>query len=346
MTGAVLARSGFNRKAAYATAVMVLAAEVPDLDMLWSFIGPHAGPIVAFQHHRGWTHTFLGAPLEAAILVSIFWLFHCWHAQNRPSAKPPKAPVRWGLLFLFALLALLSHLLLDWTNNYGLRPFFPFNSRWYAGSFVYIFDPVLFCVLLLALIAPSLFGLINSEVGALKPAFRGQNWAIAGLLAMLTLWTWRVVEHNKALQLAQSGDYNGATVLRTSASPQPANPYRWNTVVETDQFYQLATADTLSGVLTTDPQNDIIYKPSTTPATLLAKRTWLGEVYLDWSKWPVVAESSSDPNNLTTVTFRDLRFPNDTPLLDKRDGPPLSGKVTLNGERRVIRMEMDGRTQR
>ena len=34
-------------------------------------------------------------------------------------------------------------LLLDWTNNYGLRPFFPFNPRWYAGSFVFIAEPVM-----------------------------------------------------------------------------------------------------------------------------------------------------------------------------------------------------------
>ena len=83
------------------------------------------------------------------------------------------APVRWGLLFGFALIASLSHILLDWTNNYGVRPFFPFNPRWYAGSFVFIFEPVMFVALLLALLAPLLFGLVGSEVGARRPVFRG-----------------------------------------------------------------------------------------------------------------------------------------------------------------------------
>ena len=32
-------------------------------------------------------------------------------------------PPRWGLLFLYACLAGLSHILLDFTNNYGVRPF-------------------------------------------------------------------------------------------------------------------------------------------------------------------------------------------------------------------------------
>jgi inner membrane protein len=349
MTGAVLARSGFNRKAAYATIVMVLAAEAPDLDTLWSFDGPIAG----FQHHRGWTHTFLGVPFEAAILVGLFWLIHRWRTRPASSAKLPKAPVRWPLLYLFAVIALLSHLMLDWTNNYGLRPFFPFNPRWYAGSFVFIFDPVLFLILLSALVAPALFGLINSEVGARKPTFRGQNWAILGLLAVLSLWTWRFVEHGKALQQARTGDYNGAEVLRVFASPSIANPYRWHTIVETPQFYQLATANTFTGALATDPQTDpqtdIIYKPPTTLATLVAKRTWLGEVYLDWSSWPVVTETSNVPGGLTTVTFRDLRFLEGIPHLSSsgntREDPPLSGAVTLNDDRRVVRMQLGNRIQ-
>ena len=48
MTGAVLARTGFNRKAAYATLAMTLAAEAPDLDVLWSI----KGPLAAFQPSR------------------------------------------------------------------------------------------------------------------------------------------------------------------------------------------------------------------------------------------------------------------------------------------------------
>jgi membrane-bound metal-dependent hydrolase YbcI (DUF457 family) len=60
---------------------------------------------------------------------------------------------------LTALISALSHLLLDWTNNYGVRPFFPFNPRWYAGSFVFIAEPVLWALLGLALVMPWLLGL-------------------------------------------------------------------------------------------------------------------------------------------------------------------------------------------
>ena len=347
MTGACLARAGFNRKAAYATIAMTLAAEAPDLDTLWSV----GGPIAAFQHHRGWTHTFAGLPVEAAIIVGAIWLWHRWRIRQTDNTQPHRqhtqaAPVRWGLLYCFVIVALLSHLLLDWTNNYGLRPFFPFNPRWYAGSFVFIFEPVIFLLLLVALVAPSLFGLINSEVGARKTAFRGRGWAIAALVSIVALWGWRAVEHEKAVQLAQAGDYNGLEVLRVSANPSPINPFRWHAVVETPMTYQLATVDTMSETVTTNEHTDVFYKPPTTLATLVAKRSWLGEAYLDWSKYPLVTDTGTDANGITTVTFRDLRFMYDTPFLSGRESPPLSGSVLFNSDRRIIRMEMDGRVQR
>jgi inner membrane protein len=340
MTGACLARAGFNRKAAYATVAMTLAAEAPDLDVLWSI----KGPIAAFQHHRGWTHAFLGIPFEAAIVVGGIWLFHRWRTQAT-SSKPPKAPIRWGLLYCFSLIALLSHLLLDWTNNYGLRPFFPFNPRWYAGSFVFIFEPVLFLILLIALIAPSLFGLIGSEVGARRPPFRGRGWAVAALLGMVALWAVRLFEHQKAIQLAQSADRNGAAVLRVAADPYLINPFHWQTVVETPQYYQISSADTFSDTMASNNQAQIIYKPPTTLATLVAKRSWLGEIYLDWSQFPVVSETGTDPDGLTIVSFRDLRFFYDTPIFSGRGKTPLSGTVYVNADRRVVRMEMDDRVQ-
>jgi inner membrane protein len=346
MTGACLARAGFNRKAAYATVAMTLAAEAPDLDTLWSV----GGPIAAFQHHRGWTHTFLGLPVEAGIVVGAVWLWHRWRTRRGGGTfslrSKEAAPVRWGLLYGFVMVALLSHLLLDWTNNYGLRPFFPFNPRWYAGSFVFIFEPVIFVVLLVALVAPSLFGLINSEVGARRTAFRGRGWAIAALVAIVALWGWRAVEHEKAVQLVQAADYNGAEVLRVSVNPSPVNPFRWHAVVETPMTYQLATVDTMSEAVTSGEHTDVFYKPPTTLATLIAKRSWLGEAYLDWSKYPLVTDIGTDADGVTTVTFRDLRFMYDTPFMSGRESPPLSGSVFFNGDRRIIRMELDGRVQR
>ena len=375
MTGACLARSGFNRKAAYATLAMTMAAEAPDLDVLWSANGPVAG----LQHHRGITHTLIGLPVDGLIVLGVVWLVHRWRMRRARAAESKSgtggdlanaraltaAPVRWALLYGLTLIALLSHLLLDWTNNYGLRPFFPFNAHWYAASIVFIFEPVLFAVLLTALVAPALFGLIGGEVGARRETFRGRGWAIFALAAMVALWGWREVEHNEAVEMASTASYGPvamggsdtaapAQILRVTASPYPGNPYRWHTVVETPQYYQMATVDTLRSTVATYPEQDLFYKTAPTPAKLAAERSWLGRVYLDWSSWPVVTDigpsaaisAAAGTQDWTTVRFMDLRFLYDTTLMQGRRDPPLSGTVFVDAEDRVARMELGGHVQR
>jgi inner membrane protein len=375
LTGACLARAGFNRKAAYATLAMTIAAELPDIDTLWSFRGPIAG----FEHHRGITHTFIGLPFEALAVVGAVWLLHrtrvrrAHHHAPAPSSAPTDttdqtiirpltaAPVRWLLLYSFILIALLSHILLDWTNNYGIRPFFPFNPKWYAGSFVFIFEPVMFLLLLIGLIAPALFGLISGEVGARRPTFRGRGWAIFALTSVAALWGWRLIEHDAAIQLASTAAYGPADspaadseVLRVTASPYPINPFRWHTIVETPAYYQMATADTFHATLSTDPAQDLFYKPPTTPAIETAERSRLGRVYLDWSSWPLVTEAGpaapidAPPGtpDWNTVAFRDLRFMYDTPLIQGRENPPLSALVYLDASGHIARMELGGNAQK
>jgi inner membrane protein len=342
LTGALLARAGLNRRAAYATLAMAIAAELPDIDVLWSF----AGPIPSLQHHRGITHTFLGIPVEAALVTAAFYAFH----RLRPRAT--RATANWPMLFLATLVALLSHLFLDWTNNYGLRPFFPFDPHWYAGSFVFIFEPVLFLLLLIGLVTPSLFTLINSEIGATRPTFRGQGWAITALLGMSALWGFRFLEHQKILQLvavdaAADPAYQPA---RLSASPYPINPFRWHVVIDTPNLVHMYTVDTESQGDLIDEEK--IIKPAPTVATLIAKRSPLGEVYLDWSQYPLVDQvAPSTPDSpLTPVTFRDARFLYQTFLLDGRHKAPLGGTVfvNLNADQahRIAEMELNGRIQK
>ena len=33
-----------------------------------------------------------------------------------------------------------THPILDYANNYGLRPFLPFDGAWYYGDVLFIFD--------------------------------------------------------------------------------------------------------------------------------------------------------------------------------------------------------------
>ena len=323
LTGACIGRAGLNRKTAHATLAAVLAAEAADLDMLWAL----RGPVEELKHHRGITHTFLAAPVLAGVVVGVVWLFDRWLQRRRQrrgdvlnqNAKAPP-PLRLGWLYLAALVAALSHLLLDWTNNYGLRPFFPFNPRWYAGSFVFIAEPVVWALLFLAMFMPWMLGLVGGEIGARKPQFRGRGWAIFALTGMLLLGCWRWAEHAQALVLVENTQVAAAPMKRVAMEPYMVNPFRWHAILETPDFYQTAEIDTRTGAIESDPRRDVLFKPPATAATEAAKQTLLGQVYLDWGTWAVVRDAGQEPipgvaapqlaanRTWATVEFTDLRF--------------------------------------
>jgi inner membrane protein len=314
LTGACIGRAGLNRKTAYATLAAVLAAEAADLDILWGL----AGPVEGLKHHRGITHTFIAVPVVAAIITGAVWLYHLWRKRRQTGSATQ--PVRWAWVYISAFIASLSHILLDWTNNYGVRPFFPFNPRWYAGSFVFIAEPVLWALLLAALIMPWLFGLTDSEIGARRKPFRGQGWAIFALCGMVIVWCLRWAEHAQAESMLQNTQVTSAPVGRLAVEPYPVNPFRWHALLETQDYFQTAEINTHTGSVDSDSRRDVLYKPTDTPAVEAAKRTLLGQVYLDWGTWAVVRDIGQDPvqgmdppqltpgRTWTTVQFSDLRF--------------------------------------
>ena len=343
LTGACLGRSGFNRKTAYATLAMTLAAETPDLDILWGF----RGPLVGFQHHRGFTHTFLAAPLVALVVTLFCWGFH------RLRRKKPPIPPRWLLLFLFALLADLSHLLLDFTNNYGLRPFAPWNPRWYSWDIVFIFEPVMFVMLLSGLLVPALLGLVDREISKRRPLFRGRGWAVAALVGVAALYTLRSTAHTLAVHLLQQTSFD-RPVERVAAEPYPINPFRWQGIVETDNAYHFADVLTRSNAVDIDETVGAIYKPPVTPAVAAAKRSWLGRVYLDWSQFPLVEDiGPGTPPDLPQgasqhfeqVNFHDMRFGYTDWFGAHERRKPLSGSVFVAPNGQIEATYMDGRPQ-
>ena len=302
LTGACLGRAGLNRKTTLATLTLTLAAEAPDLDVL-SRIG---GRAFGFAHHRGFTHSFLGVPLDAAVVVGFVYLL--WHWRGR-KLKDPALPPRWGLLFFYACLAGLSHILLDFSNNYGVRPFWPFSEKWYSWDIVFIFEPTMFVCLLLGLIVPSLFSLIDREIGVRRSSPRGRIAATFALVAVVSLWGLRDLEHRRAVRMLGSRTYHDAEPLRVSAYPALTNPFHWHGVVETSAFFALAPVNTLSPEVDPGDHFEIRYKPEETPVMLAAKKSYLGRVYLDWAKYPITeTETLPPPEDGYIVNFQDLRF--------------------------------------
>ena len=300
--GACLGRAGLNRKTALATLTTTLAAEAPDLDILGGFRGRTFG----FAHHRGFTHSFAGVPLDAVVVVGFVYLL--WRMRGQKT-KDPNLPPRWGLLFLYACLAGLSHILLDFTNNYGVRPFWPFSEKWYSWDIVFIVEPVMLVLMVLGLVVPALFALIDKEIGARRRGPRGRVAATLALVGIVFMWAVRDYEHRRAVAVLESRTYNGVTAQRVSAYPRMTDPFHWYGVVETPAFFALAPVDSLTPEVDPEGQLEIRYKPEETPVTLAAKRSYTGRVFLDWAQYPVAeAEELSPPREGYRVIFQDLRY--------------------------------------
>lgn len=358
LTGANLGRSGFNRKTAYATLAMTLAAEAPDLDIFWGF----RGPLVGFEHHRGITHTFIAAPVIALVTTAVVWLIHRWRNRRKAPRKPQSArpglpPPRWTLIYLFAFIAALSHILLDYTNNYGVRPFFPFNPRWYDHSIVFIVDPFLLLALAGALILPGIFGLTDREIGARRTLFRGRAWSIAALSFMVLWWSLRNAEKYHAIELLRNSSVVAEPILKIDAEPYPFDPFAWHVLAETRDYYQTAEVHTRHDDVQSDSSN-LSYKPPVTPAVAAAKQSWLGRVYLDWSKFPLVTDlgknapvgDAPDPEpNWHTVQFDDMRFSYSALHEGTSSNPgrnPLGGSAYVGPGNEVEGIFMGGREQK
>jgi inner membrane protein len=337
LTGACLGRSGFNRKTALATVTMVLAAEAADIDVLWEIKGSIAG----LQHHRGITHSFVGVPFIAAAVLGIVYLGHRFNARKKPPninlpGRPTDPPGRWGFLYFCAVLAALSHLLLDYTTAYGIRLYEPFNYRWYSWDIVYIVEPLMLLALVGGLVLPAFLGLISQEVGSRSKGPRGRVGAIIALVCVLLIWGVRDYQHRRALAAMNSFLYQGAQPLRIGAYPYMINPFRWHGVVETADF--LETVPVNSRTPDVDSQNGILYyKPPMTDVLRVAEASYLGRVYLDWAAFPIVRqERLSYMGNDYLVEFQDLRY---TYPSSRR--APLGGFVLLSRELQILEQGMN-----
>ncbi len=314
LAGACLARAGLNRTTPLATTTLLLAAEAADLDILWL----SKGPVFYFGHHRGITHTFVGAPLVAVVVVG--FVYGLWRVAQHfakpgpmgcagcpPGAMPAQRRPRWGILYLLAVLSGFVHILLDYTNSYGVRPFMPFSYRWYSWDIMSIYDGLMWAVLLAGLLVPGLFRLVNEEIGARSKGPRGRGGAIFALLAIVVIWGVRDYEHRQAVSVMQSAEYQGAEPVRVSAFPYSTNPFKWHGVAETQNFFEMVMVDSSKPEI--DPQSKVRlrFKPEETAVTLAAKKTYLGRVYLDWAQYPMT-EQEGLPDGSYEVRFYDLRY--------------------------------------
>jgi inner membrane protein len=140
LVGLTAAKAGLERLSPWATTVCVISANAADADIVALFFGDRW---TLLQHHRGITHSILGT-IGVGLLVPTL-LFVIERIASVIRNTTPR--IRFSGLLLASLIAAATHPVLDWTNNYGVRPFLPWDSRWFYGDLVYIVDPYIWLLL-------------------------------------------------------------------------------------------------------------------------------------------------------------------------------------------------------
>lgn len=157
--------AGVRRTGAILGAV---AAELPDLDIVYSTPMLGIGKLGYLLHHRGHTHTVLFAVLGALLLWGIVLAL----------SRAARAPAHRNALLAIALAGTGSHVLLDWTNSYGVHPFWPVSNRWHYGDAVFIVEPWLWVVAIPPLVLLLRSMLMRVVLGVLLAAVVALAWRV------------------------------------------------------------------------------------------------------------------------------------------------------------------------
>jgi len=294
LTAVALSQAGLNRKTRFATLALVVGSNLPDVDLAWAYWGT----ATYLKYHRGITHSFFGVTVLAALLGCLIYFAG---RRAAPKKNAPPLDARW--LFFLCWLGTASHLLMDFTNHYGVRPFLPFSGRWYAWDIMFILDPLLLALLALGLGVPAILRLASEEVGGQRPTYR---WgAIFSLVCLVLLWGVRDLAHRRVLGFLDSHTYGEENPVRLGAFPSPANPFSWTGVVETESAYYMLPANALdSDVDTTN--TEVFHRPQLSPVLDAALKSRTGAIFAGFARflWAEVYENEDG----SEVLLRDLRF--------------------------------------
>jgi inner membrane protein len=278
LVGVAVARAGVVRKTAYAARTAAIAANIPDIDVLVFASGV---PSVAIR--RGITH---GVP--AQVLLPIACAGVAWWLGRR---RPPEGAARFVPLLLLSYIGVLTHVFLDYLNNYGIRLLSPISPRWFYGDALFIVDVWLWAVL----------GLGALLAGRSRPRYAAAALGVAALYVGAMLISARVARGIvRDAWIARTGEAPRALMV----GPVPVNPLRRAIIVDTgDRYFEGSFRWMPARVTFAD--------------TATLKNDWLPEVararddrrvrgILIWARFPVW-DTREVPGGVE-VRLRDMRF--------------------------------------
>lgn len=294
-----LANTGLRRAGRGATVALVIASNIPDIEIVTGLTG---GRVAYLAAHRGPTHGPLGLLLAIAT-AALVWIVQRATGRRETSASLPA-------LVGVSAIGVIGHIALDLATSYGTRVLSPFRDTWYGVDWMPIADVYLWAVLLACLAA-----------GLARPALRARL-AVAALSIMAGDYALRAGAHAVALReavasqalAAPASPSRGGTVFHYLNTGEPADlpaaiptltsPFRWRVIQRVPGGFEVREID----VFRPGDAGDAVTFPDARGALVTrASSARLARVFLDFSRFPA-AETITHRNGDVTVHWYDLRF--------------------------------------
>lgn len=287
LVGAALAESGLKRRTALGSATLMIAANLPDVDVIAVPLGHSLG------FRRGITH---GVPALIVLPVVLMIVMLAWYRWRGRGAEPPKP----GSLLLLSAIGVATHSFLDWLNTYGMRWLMPIDPSWSYGDTLFIADPWIW----LALGA----GVWLSRRRQAHPASHGTTSAparvalVAVALYIAAMGSLAAIARRAVREALIARGITADTVV---VEPVPVNPLSRRVIYLWQGSYRLATYRLSRTSDLTDPWFEIPLNAEHA-AVAMANRTAQGHEYHSWARLPYyVIEPAGDT---TWVTIADVRY--------------------------------------
>lgn len=281
LVGAAAGETGLKRQARWGNAILMITANLPDVDVLALAAST---PAVALR--RGWTHGTLAQVFLPVLFTAVVLLLD----RLRPSTDGSRA--RAGPVLLLSYLGVLSHVGLDWLNNYGVRLLMPFSNRWFYGDSVFIIDPWLWLVLGAGMLLAR---------SARRPALAGVAIGVATLYIAGMVMSARVARRHVLDAWTRE---HGRAPEKLMVGPAFANPLRRRLILEADGRYRTGEFTFRPRAITFDPR--AIPKNDDAPGVAAARTLPDFRAVLIWARFPYYETAPTTGG--TAVTLRDVRF--------------------------------------
>ncbi len=286
LAGAALGEAGLKRRTRFGSATLMIASNLPDLDVL---VLATSAPAVAFR--RGWTHGVVAQLLLPAALAALVAVIAArW--PRRPGAAEGAPRANFAGLLILSYIGVLLHVFMDFLNNYGVRLLKPLRETWFYGDALFIIDPWLWLTLgggvwlarrqrlprpaIAAVTAAALY--IALMLGAAR----------AARTVVIDAWT----------------AASGAPPRAVMVGPVAVTPLRRAVIIDAGDRYVTGTFTWFPTAVQFDPQT--VARRDTDPRVAIAREAPAIRAFLVWSRFPFWTLEPAAGG--TRVTVGDMRF--------------------------------------